>query len=88
VEEEYPKIARRAKCEKALVYWGDETGVSNQDQVKRNYALRVRTPVVRLTAKKISTSMISAVNNQGLMRFMCYKGGVEREPVHRVFCGG
>ncbi|HEY0723106.1 MAG TPA: IS630 family transposase, partial [Pyrinomonadaceae bacterium] len=51
-------------------------GISNQDQVGRGYAPRGQTPVVRLTAKKISTSMISAVNNQGLMRFMCYKGAL------------
>lgn len=76
LEREYPKIARRAKREKALIYWGDETGVSNQDQVGRSYAPRGQTPVVRRTAKKISTSMISAVNNRGLMRFMCYKGAL------------
>ena len=76
LETTYPKIARRAKREKALIYWGDETGISNQDQVGRSYAPKGQTPVVRLTAKKISTSMISAVNNQGLMRFMCYKGAL------------
>jgi transposase len=76
LEETYPKIARRAKREKALIYWGDETGISNQDQVGRSYAPKGQTPVVWLTAKKISTSMISAVNNQGLMRFMCYKGAL------------
>lgn len=76
LEVEYPKIARRAKREKAHIYWGDETGVCNQDQVGRSYAPKGRTPVVRLTVKKISTSMISAVNNQGLMRFMCYKGAL------------
>jgi len=76
LEEEYPRIARRAKREKAHIYWGDETGVSNQDQVGRGYAPRGQTPVARLTAKKISTSMISAVNNRGLMRFMCFKGAL------------
>jgi len=76
LETEYPKIARRAKREKAHLYWGDETGISNQDQVGRGYTPRGQTPVVRLTAKKITTSMISAVNNQGLMRFMCYKGAL------------
>ena len=29
LEREYPKIARPAKREKALIYWGDETGISN-----------------------------------------------------------
>jgi len=76
LEREYPKIARRAKREKALICWGDETGVSNQDQIGRSYAPKGQTPVVRRTAKKISTSMISAVNNRGLMRFMCFKGAL------------
>jgi transposase len=76
LEREYPKIARRAKREKALIYWGDETGVSNQDQIGRSYAPKGQTPIVRRTAKKISTSMISAVNNRGLMRFMCFKGAL------------
>jgi transposase len=85
LEQEYPKIARRAKREKALIYWGDETGVSNQDQVGRGYAPKGQTPVprdegpracLRRTAKKLSTSMISAVNNRGLMRFMCFKGAL------------
>jgi len=74
--QEYPRIARRAKREKALIYWGDETGVSNQDQVGRGYAPQGQTPVLRKTATKLSTSMISAVNNRGLMRFMCYKGAL------------
>lgn len=76
LEQEYPRIARRAKREKALVYWADETGVSNQDQVGRSYAPAGQTPVIRKTAKKLSTSMISAVNNRGLMRFMCFKGAL------------
>ena len=76
LDREYPRIARRAKREKALIYWGDETGVSNQDQVGRGYAPQGQTPVLRKTATKLSTSMISAVNNRGLMRFMCYKGAL------------
>ena len=69
-------IARRAKREKALIYWGDETGVSNQDQVGRSYAPKGQTPIIHKTAKKLTTSMISAVNNRGLMRFMCFKGAL------------
>jgi len=46
LDQEYPKIARRAKREKALIFWGDETGVSNQDQVGRGYAPKGQTPVV------------------------------------------
>jgi transposase len=73
---DYPAIARRAKQERATIYWGDETGISNQDQVGRSYAPRGQTPVVARTAKRITKSMISAVSNRGLMRFMLYDGAL------------
>ena len=76
LETSYPTIAKRAKAERAVVYWGDETGISNQDQIGRCYAPRGRTPVVTRTAKRISQSMISAVSNRGLMRFMLYDGAL------------
>ena len=72
LQRDYPAIARRAKAEGAVIYWGDETGISNQDRIGRGYAPRERTPVVLRTARRISQSMISAVSNRGLMRFMLY----------------
>jgi len=76
LERDYPAIARRAKAERAVIYWGDETGISNQDQVGRSWAPKGQTPIVRRTAKRISQSMISAVSNRGLMRFMLYEGAL------------
>jgi transposase len=76
LERDYPAIARRAKRERAVIYWGDETGISNQDQIGRSYAPRGQTPVVRRSAKRVSQSMISAVSNRGLMRFMLYDGAL------------
>lgn len=76
LERDYPAIAARAKAEGAVIYWGDETGISNQDQTGRSYAPRGLTPVVTRTAKRISQSMISAVSNRGLMRFMLYEGAL------------
>ncbi len=72
LEQDYPAIAKRAKAERAVICWGDETGISNQDQIGRSYAPRGRTPVVSRTAKRVTQSMISAVSNRGLMRFMLY----------------
>src|ERR671932_1215576 len=76
LERDYPAIAKRAKAAGAVVYWGDETGISNQDQVGRSYAPRGRTPIVRRTAKRITQSMIAAVSNRGLIRFMLYDGAL------------
>src|SRR3712207_78099 len=64
---------------RAVIYWGDETGISNQDQTGRSYAPRGETPVVVRTAKRITRSMISAVSNRGLMRFMLYDGALNAD---------
>jgi transposase len=79
LETTYPAIAKRAKAEQAMIYWGDETGISNQDQIGRSYAPKGRTPVVARTARRITQSMISAVSNRGLMRFMMYEGALNAD---------
>jgi hypothetical protein len=77
LDTEYPAIERRAARENALILWGDETGVSNQDQRGRGYAPRGQTPVVRGMAQKIRVNMVSAVGNRGDLRFMSYKGSMK-----------
>jgi len=68
----YPEIKKRAAAEGAEIYWGDETGIRNDCQHNRGYAPRGKTPVVAVNAKRFSLNMISAINNQGLLRFMLY----------------
>jgi transposase len=75
----YPAIARRARAARAVIYWGDETGISNQDQIGRSYAPKGRTPIVRRTTKRVTRSMISAVSNRGLLRFMLYEGALNAD---------
>jgi transposase len=79
LERDYPAIARRAKAAGAVIYWGDETGISNQDQIGRSWAPRGQTPVVARTAKRVTRSMIAAVSNRGLMRFMLYEGALNAD---------
>jgi transposase len=76
---EYPKIKRRTKREKALIWRGDETGISNQDHAGRGYAPAGKTPVLHKSARKLTTSMISAVNNRGGMKFMCFQGTMKAD---------
>src|SRR3712207_8486530 len=38
LETAYPAVAKRARAARAVIYWGDETGLSNQDQIGRSYA--------------------------------------------------
>ena len=73
VEEEYPKITRKAKEEDAEIHWGDETGLRNDSQHGRSYAPRGKTPVIRLCAKRERINLISSITNQGKVRFMVYQ---------------
>lgn len=79
LDEEYPALKARAVAEDADIYWGDETGICNQDQTGRSYAPKGKTPVRRAMAKKVTSSMISAVTNRGHMRFMVYQGGMKTD---------
>jgi transposase len=79
----YPEICTRAKKENAEIHWGDETGVNNQDHYGRSYSPKGQTPVVRVRAKRHSLSMISAITNQGTVRFMVYKGGMNVDTFKR-----
>jgi transposase len=74
LDEEYPNIASRAKIEKAEIYWGDETGIRNDSQHERGYSPKGKTPVVRLNSNRTSTNMISAITNQGKVRFKVFDG--------------
>jgi len=69
---EYPEIVKMAKKEKAEIYWGDETGIQNEANRIRGYAPQGQTPVIRVNAKKERISMLSAINNEGKVRFMLY----------------
>lgn len=74
LEESYPEIQARAKEEGAEIHWGDETGIRSDTQHGRSYSPKGQTPVIRLSAKRTSLNMISAISNQGTLRFMTYDG--------------
>ena len=58
LKEEYPAIHAQARREEAEIFWGDETAVQNVAHYARGYALRGRTPVLRLAARKMHIHMI------------------------------
>lgn len=72
IKDEYPAIAKRAKAENAEIYWGDETGVSNQENYQRGFSQKGVTPVMRFETKHERVSMLSAITNKGKVRFMMF----------------
>jgi len=73
LEGDYPAIDARAKDEGAEIHWCDETGVQNDAYDAKGFAPKGKTPVVRMHAKKFRVNMVSAITNQGKVRFMMYK---------------
>lgn len=76
LKEEYPAIEKKAKDEKAEIYWGDETGIQNTANYLRGYAPIGETPVVEVESKKMKLNLLSAVSNQGKLRFTISKESV------------
>lgn len=79
LNELYPLIKRRARREKAMIFWGDETGVCSHDSRGRSFAPAGKTPVMRKTGRRFSVTMISAVNNRGKLYFMICNGAVNSD---------
>lgn len=74
VADAYPALVKRAKAEKAVIYWGDEMGVRSDDQVGRSYGLRGQTPVIPGTGQRFGCNMISAITNLGHLSFQVFEG--------------
>jgi transposase len=79
VEKDYPAIAKRAKEEEAEIYWGDEVGISNQENYQRGFAPKGRPPVMKYATKRAKLNMLSAINNQGKVRFMLFSSSMTQQ---------
>jgi len=71
---EYPAIARDAKREKAVIYWGDEMGLRSDHVAGTSYAPLGQTPIIRATGQRFGCNMISAITNRGHLAFMVFHG--------------
>jgi len=75
MQEEYPAIAAQAKADKAVILWGDETGMRSDHQTGTSYAPVGQTPVIAGTGQRFGCNMISALSNRGQLQFMIFQGG-------------
>jgi transposase len=65
-ETEYPKIAARAKKEKALIFFADEAGIRSNHHAGTTWAPAGKTPVVKATGARFGFNLISAVNARAI----------------------
>jgi transposase len=74
LQETYPQVAARAAREGAEVHWVDEMGVGANEHGGRGYARVGAKAEVLVSGKRFRVNLISAITNQGKVRFMTYTG--------------
>lgn len=74
LKQDYPMMARQAKREHAVIYWGDEMGLRSDHVTGTSYAPVGQTPMVRATGQRFGCNMISAITNKGALAFMVFQG--------------
>lgn len=84
LSQEDPALARQAKRERAVLYWGDEMGLRSDHVTGCSYAPVGETPVTRATGQRFGCNMISAITNKGALAFMVFQGKF-RAPVFVQF---
>jgi len=82
--ETYPEIRAVARRVGARIYFVDEAGIRSDYHTGTTWAPVGQTPVVRVTGRRFSLNMISAVGPQGEFRFMVHQGSVTAK-VFRTF---
>ena len=68
----YPSIKKEAKKEKREIYFSDEAGFHATAQYGTTWAPKGETPIIKSTGQRQKINCISAINNQGKLRFMLY----------------
>ena len=80
--EEYPLIKKRAKKENGEIHFLDEMGINNNTHsFIRGYARKGKDnqPVMTKSTKRVSSNMVSTINNSGHFRFMVYEDNMNVE---------
>jgi len=76
LKRDFPRIKRRAMRENALIFFGDEASIRSDYHAGTTWGDKGQTPVVRVTGRRVSCNMISAISAKGEMSFMVTKGCV------------
>jgi transposase len=69
----FPVIQAQAKAENAEIWFQDETGIRSDDQIGRTYGKRGQTPTIRVSGRRFSCNVISAITPRGQLAFTVVK---------------
>jgi transposase len=76
LEETYPAIEELARKEGAEILWTDEVGVAADHHPGCGYARKGERATMEVPGPHIRVNQISAISNEGAVRFMTYKGSL------------
>ena len=79
LHETYPALVAKARTEGAVIYFGDETAVTEDANWVRGYAPKGETPVLAVPTRWIKLSMISAISPRGEVAFRIVEGTINAE---------
>ena len=86
LEETYPAIEEQAAREGAEILWADEVGAAADHHPGRGYAPEGERATMEVPGPHIRVNQITAISNEGAVRFMTYKGSLNAA-VFLVFLG-
>ncbi|EPL62653.1 TPA: IS630 family transposase [Pseudomonas putida] len=75
----YPALAKRARAEKADIYFWDESGFRADAVHGKTWAERGNTPIVHRPGQRQSISAASAVNSKGAFWYALYEGALKAD---------
>jgi transposase len=79
ITEKFPKIQKLAEKIDADIYFEDEAGIDLQQHSGRTWGLVGNTPEVTATANRGKYNILSAVDNNGKMRFSVKEGTIDSD---------
>ena len=77
----YPQIQKRAKKERAIIYFEDESGIRSDFHSGKTWAPKGRTPIIAATGARFGLNMIAAISGRGQMKFMLVQGTVNADRI-------
>ena len=77
--ETFPAIAKKARAERAEIFFWDESGFRADTVHGKTWGARGQTPVVNRPGQRQSISAASAISPKGAFWFATYKGGLTGE---------
>ncbi len=74
LEQTYPQLKKQARREGATIFWADEMGVAADAYPGSGYARIGERSTIEVPDSHIKMNVISAIANEGSIRFMTYPG--------------